>query len=481
MAVYNLRDDESGGDYQPGDPAPSVTVPQGTSAKQNFTDPPVTSQPNWQIPTTDTGSQVGSGTPWDPGSSAPSSAPEGYTWNPDYASYVPIPGYQAGQPTSAPPTTASTPTTDTGWQIPTLPNGQQYGGSPWTPGSSQPSQTPPGYIWNPDYASYQPIPGYQPPTTGTADYNSDAGILAEIARWSKMPQADPSLSNDPNYWLGRIKATGGIADPSKRQFWQDAAFGPKAFYLNPNREQGGTSQTSLQGYTPPTGGQYSNTNPFSDPATKNYIDLLNSRIQALLTPQQNPQMDALTAYMQKYFQQLQGPTYTPAQQDTIATQQLDPLERQRQAELRNVATTMANRGITPGSGPYLQAERDINQKYDSLRAQVQSGVANNEITLGRQNQSQAVDVGSALASLVDGMNQRQDTRANTAVGYAQQIPNLAQQRIQQAITLLNGSNVNPAQLLSPLANFQQQGINQNTNDSAAWSQILAAFAKAFGL
>jgi hypothetical protein len=302
-------------------------------------------------------------------------------------------------------------------------------------------------------------------------------LRAQIAQWASMPGADPSLKNDPEYWVNAINSRGGL-NAGNTQYWQDASVGPNAFYMNPGREGGATT---TGGYGASGGGAYSSTNPFSDPATKNYVDLLNSRMQSLLTPQANPQMDSLLQYMNQYFQQLQQPTYTDAQRGVIATQQLDPMERQRQAELKNVANVMASRGITPGSGPYLQAERDINQKYDTLRAQTQGQIANNEITLGRQNQAQAVDVGSAAASLVNGMNSLQDQRANQAVSYGRQIPDLAQQRLQQAITLLNGNNVNPAQLLPSLSQFQQQGITQNTQDSQFYQQLFAALAKQFGL
>lgn len=324
------------------------------------------------------------------------------------------------------------------------------------------------------YSQQRSNSGGQQQQQTTTTQGTGNPLLDQIAQWSQMAGADPSLTNDPNYWARRITETGGL-NAGNQQYWQNAATGPTAFFRNPGRE--GTTAS----YGAPAGGSYSSTNPFSDPATKNYIDLLNSRIQALLQPQSNPQMDSLLQFMNQYFQQLQGPTYTDAQRSTIATQQLDPMERQRQAELKNVATTMASRGITPGSGPYLQAERDINQKYDSLRAQTQGGIANNEITLGRQNQAQAVDVGSAAAQLVNGMNQQQDARANQAVGYGAQIPNIAQQRMSQAIQLLNGNSVNPASLVSSLQGFQQQGINQNQSDANSYSAIIAALAKAFGL
>lgn len=293
---------------------------------------------------------------------------------------------------------------------------------------------------------------------------------------------------------------------------------------------GGTGSPGPTGTTPPgAGGTYTSNNPFDDPATRDYIDLLNSRIQDLLKPRVDPSLDAfmkmitdragalntpytnpdaapLQDWMRKYFAQLQGPTYTPGQQDVIQTQALDPLERQRQQELKSVATVMASRGITPGSGPYLQMERDINQKFDAMRAQTQSGLAVNEINQGRQNQAQATNVGGQLASFTQGQFANNESRANDAVSLfgsipqlnlaefstqqnranqavtlGKQIPDIAQQRMAQAISLLNGSNVNPAQLLQSLQGFQQQGINQNGADSAFWGNLIALIAKQFGL
>lgn len=468
MAMINLRDGE---DYQ---------QPNWLSANdQGITDPPVKSPdttPNWLIPTNTDGSQVGGGTPWAAGSDHPSQDPAGFTWNSDWASYQPIPGYTTptSTPTPAPSTPASQPATN--WQIPTLPNGQQYGGASWAPGSDHPSQDPPGYKWDPTYASYMPIQGYAG-TAATPAVGSDDYILSKIKQWATMPGADPSLANDPNYWLGAIKSKGGLSD-ANLQYWQDAAVGPSAFFRNPGREGGGATS---QGYTTPAGGSYTSTNPFSDPATKNYIDLLNSRIQSLLTPQQNPQMDSLLQYLGTYFQQLQNPVYTDAQRGIIATQQLDPMERQRQARKQQVIQEMASRGMSPSDGPTVAALAQVDQQYDALRAQTQGGIANNEIQIGRQNQAQAVDVGSAAASLVNGINNQQDARANQAVSYGSQIPNIAQQRMAQAIQLLNGNNVNPASLVQSLQGFQQQGLNQNSQDSQAWSTIIAAFAKALGL
>lgn len=240
-----------------------------------------------------------------------------------------------------------------------------------------------------------------------------------------------------------------------------------------------TPTTPTAPTTTPT--PYSSPNPFDDPATKGYIDMLNQRIQALMQPQQNPEMDSLLAYMQKYFQQLQNPVYTDAQRNVINTQTLDPMERQRQARKQQVIQQMASHGMSPSDGPTIQALENVDREFDQMRTGAQGNFSLNEINMGRQNQSQAVDVGSAAAGLRNGMFQQQDQRANTALGYAQQIPNMAQSRLQTAIGLLGQGQINPAQLMSVLNQFQQTGNAQHQQDSQYWQTVISGIMKAFGM
>jgi hypothetical protein len=67
-------------------------------------------------------------------------------------------------------------------------------------------------------------------------------LRAQIAQWAAMPGADPSLANDPNYWVNAINSRGGLTD-ANRQYWQNASVGPSAFFNNPNREGGGGSSS----------------------------------------------------------------------------------------------------------------------------------------------------------------------------------------------------------------------------------------------
>lgn len=132
-----------------------------------------------------------------------------------------LPGDQAPQPAPIPlpsPTAPAAPaaTADPG------------NGTTWAPGASQPTGAPAGQVWDPTMANFVNNPAAAAPT-------GDAAIRAYISQLAGMPGADPSLSNDPDYWVKAINSRGGLTD-SNKQYWQDASVGPTAFFNNPNRE-----------------------------------------------------------------------------------------------------------------------------------------------------------------------------------------------------------------------------------------------------
>lgn len=76
------------------------------------------------------------------------------------------------------------------------------------------------------------------PAASAGGRNDEAAIRAQIAKWASMPGADPSLGNDPDYWVKAITSRGGLGSDNM-QYWQDASVGPTAFFRNPTRESGG--------------------------------------------------------------------------------------------------------------------------------------------------------------------------------------------------------------------------------------------------
>lgn len=90
--------------------------------------------------------------------------------------------------------------------------------------------------------------------TGGGGRNDEATIRAQIAKWAAMPGADPSLSNDPDYWVKAITSRGGLGSDNM-QYWQDASVGSSAFFRNPNREGGGNGSQASGGGMNNSGGQ----------------------------------------------------------------------------------------------------------------------------------------------------------------------------------------------------------------------------------
>ncbi len=125
-----------------------------------------------------------------------------------------------------------------------------------------------------------PLKGYTAPTAtptsaGAGGRMDEAAIRAKVAQWAAMPGADPSLAGNPDYWVGRIKETGGLGSDNE-QYWQNASVGPTAFFNNPNRESGGASASLSQigdyrpnpSYQPPTAPAYNpvNVGTYTPPA-----------------------------------------------------------------------------------------------------------------------------------------------------------------------------------------------------------------------
>ncbi len=83
--------------------------------------------------------------------------------------------------------------------------------------------THPGSVQNPNptgsWFDQNPLPGagigpgangqIQPGYSGPTDPMNDQFILYQISQLANQPGADPTLRSDPNYWLGKIKDTGG--------------------------------------------------------------------------------------------------------------------------------------------------------------------------------------------------------------------------------------------------------------------------------
>ena len=281
------------------------------------------------------------------------------------------------------------------------------------------------------------------PAAPSAPGGGGGSILDQIAQWSQMPGSNPSLRTDPNYWLRRITETGGL-NAGHTAYWQNLAMRPE-----------GAPESwspSTPGGTPTYGAGGS---IFDDPATRDFMALLTSHVNALNQPYTPPGLGPLSDYLKSYFQKLQGPAYTPQQMDLLQTQALDPLTAERDAARQRLLQGASARGLTPQSGIVQKQLNDLDQQFEQMRTRTQAGFASNAVGLDRANAQQAASVGQLLANIEQANFTGNEARRGQAVDLARYVPDLARQRMLDANTILGQSTLNPTSLLG-----LQQGQNQ---------------------
>jgi len=187
----------------------------------------------------------------------------------------------------------------------------------------------------------------------------------------------------------------------------------------------------------------------------------------LQQPVQNPDFQPMVDYLRKYFQQLQGPAYTPAQMELMQTQSLQPLEEQRAAARQQVIQRLAAKGINPGSGVVEKALQEVDHSFNQQRTQTQAGFATNAINLDRQNAASAAAVGQNLAGIQNQQQQLNEGRGLQAVNLLAALPQLDNQT--QALAQSWLGQYNPMAGMGYGLQAQQQN---NQNSQAYWMNIL---------
>ena len=219
---------------------------------------------------------------------------------------------------------------------------------------------------------------------------------------------------------------------------------------------------------------------FSDPATARWESSLTGVAGQLMKPQANPDFQPYVDYMRNYFKQLQQPGYTPAQQDLMQTQSLDPLERQRQAAREQVTQRFAQKGVQ--GGVVEKALQDVDRQFNEMRTGTQSRFALNQITQDQQRQQQAAQVGASLSQAQQAAATNDEGRMMQALSLMFQIPQYADTRLSLANSVMQP--LNATSLLSALGNINasnqgQQNVNSQQN-SQMWAQLGQLLAQAFG-
>lgn len=339
------------------------------------------------------------------------------------------------------------------------------GGDGSTPAPELAPPTGPGYT-PPDPPPTLPtnpttgVPTGNTPTPPSGQGNDLRSILSGVFQQFGLDPNNPGSGlGNLDYFLGRANAT----NPNDTNYWRDRL-------TQEIQQWQGHGTGSL------IPNEYGGTNVFSDPATHQYEQLLNSLIQRFMTPYTPPDYGNALNYLNEYFKQLQGPAYTPQQMDLMTTQVYDPIQQQRDQSRQQILARFGGQGMGPNSGPVQQALLQNDQYYNSLGTTARANVANNAIGVQKQQQAQAASLGPQIANMELQNYNQQNQNALQAASLAGIIPNMAYSRLLGA----NGAiqSLNPASLLGPLYAFQQQGYNQSSD---FYTQLFQALAHAMGL
>lgn len=310
----------------------------------------------------------------------------------------------------------------------------------------------------------------------TMDDNTIAGY---VSQWAAMSGADPSLKNDPNYWIRRIKETGGLGSDNL-QYWQNAGVGSTAFFNNPNRESSGSSV--LSGTPPPSGPTAApgpNPGGYDDPSSMLFLNEVMNRLNQLKQPQDTTLLDKLRAMALARVDSLNGAPYTAGEENALVTQMRDPLTLARDTAKKQKADDLARRGIGPSSGLYASEMGKIDQAYERGMAQGTNQLAVNAVT---EKQRRADEQLSILMNLLGTTNTQQDRanqQAREVLQTAEVFPNFDEKRLQDLLGASNDGASNPGSLLSSIMQLGNLNLNaQNTANAnsqasaSTWGQIL---------
>jgi hypothetical protein len=275
----------------------------------------------------------------------------------------------------------------------------------------------------------------------------DAYILSQIKNWAVMNGADPSLANDPNYWLGRIKQTGGLG-ADNLQYWQNAGVGPTAFFNNPTRETNG-------GYA----NNRANPGGYDDPSTMAFFNQLLSRLDQLNQPINDPAQTAFANTTMDAVQRLLAAPYSGADTQALITSMMNPLAQSRDQQLAQNKERISARGMLPSSGLLDELNKSTNNSYDQAVATGGNQLAVNGINLQRSNLLAALQALSGLVSTNRANRSEQNSLYDQAVQLASVFPEFDNQRLAMLLQASGEGASSPSSVISGLNGTGTLGLN----------------------
>jgi hypothetical protein len=335
-------------------------------------------------------------------------------------------------------------------------------------------------------------------------------LRAQIAQWAAMPGADPSLANDPDYWVNAINSRGGL-NAGNTQYWQNASVGPSAFFNNPGREggQGGNAPAPNVGAAGQAAQSISQMGAYNAPApytgNTNYTPTAIKAPDAVHAQQVTPQAIAAPAQINKPADvqaqqitaaqaaapdQVKGPEALTARQAAdpaafsanLTPEELaaDPSYQFRlQQGLGAAQSSAAAKGLLHTGGTLAglsdYAQQSASQQYQTALSNklnaYQTNVNNNLATIGQNNSANAQAYG------LTNQYQQQAALANQGANLQQGMFNAGQTNTAQAQNASNalnagqfnaGLNYNTqAQNIANLTNQQQFNAGQNLQGQLA--------------
>jgi hypothetical protein len=306
--------------------------------------------------------------------------------------------------------------------------------------------------------------------------NALGGLYDPTTYQSYVSNVSNNGGGDPNDWFNRIvskEQLRGSNEPNS-SYTADGAGG---YTTGPT----GKVNTTANARTVASGGPNATwTGPpatnvpgqFSDPISSFLEKFAQQQAQRLENPPSGSGQQLLESLLQSVSGQFQGGGYTPAEQELLNSQAINPIEQLRSARKQQVVQQLSARGIGPDSGVYKQMLADVDRQFDTMRGQAQTTLGVNAANHSTERQMSAVQLLQQLAGT-------QDQRLNSAFNYRTVPYNMAQQSFQDANTLYNQSG-NPLSLVNPLAALSQQQQGQSGSQQEALGYLAAILSSMYG-
>lgn len=243
-----------------------------------------------------------------------------------------------------------------------------------------------GYRWegpSPLYGGARPGA-----TAGAADWASESDVRGYLENYFRERNMPPAPSID--YWLGKWNEW----YPNREEEYFRSRGGVQPYFIS-----------RLPRYVGDVGDGPAPGTQFSDPASRQLEEYLTQQ-KGWLDQQRAAQEQAnvglrqrqgeaqvsagrLTQFMQERAGRLQGPAYTGPEQEILRTQQLEPLERDRQAARRRALQNISARGFDPESGIAQELLNQVDRGFDEQRAHAQGELGYRQIMEQRSREQEA--------------------------------------------------------------------------------------------